>query len=596
MRNLYSFVERIMREYPIAFAATLILMTLVGILEGVGITMMVPLLNVVVVQEGNSQGEVLDSISRLFMSAANMLGVRTSLFSVLAFIFLVLVVQSVIKLAENVWVARLHVRFHGDLITKLHRAYFDASWPYFYRATLGDLINPITVEADRAASALQFVARMLSGVFIVLSYVSVALLVSWQLTIGALIVGLLVSTSLRRLTRLAEEYGIATTTANSALQAQVVDKLSAAKMLKASATEEYANRLIQKAVRENLKYRFKSLVNASLVPAFYYPASIGIVCAAIYLSFTYLDISFSAIVLFLIVFYRLMPRFSAVQTSYQQAVTFMPGLAEIDRKLAETTRYRETAGGYAFESLTDSIEFVNVTFSYNGDAAHMPTLRDINLTIARGKVTAIVGGSGGGKSTLVDLILGLLRPQAGEILVDSHPLDDLDKRSWRRAIGYVSQEIILLNDTARNNIAWSCPDASLERIENAARLAYAHDFVINLRRGYDTQIGDRGVRLSGGQRQRICLARAILQNPQILILDEATSALDSESEQMIQAAVETLSGSTTVVMISHRLSTVRTADYMYVLEDGTIVEHGTWDELVSADSRLEQLRKLQVLQ
>jgi len=366
-------------------------------------------------------------------------------------------------------------------------------------------------------------------------------------------------------------------------------------MVKASATEEYAIENLSRVIHTKLGYRFKSLLNASLVPALYRPLTMGVVCLGIYLAVRYLFLEVSLIVLFLALFYRLMPSLSSLQSTYQQFLTYAPSLAEVDRRVAEAVSFREDSGVQIFDSLHESIRLENVNFCYV-EGEPTATLRNINLTIKQGEITAIVGGSGGGKSTLLDLCLGLLEPDSGKVWVDNRDLQDFERRSWRRKIGYVSQDVLLLNDTVRNNIAWVCRNATSDEIEEAARRAYAHEFILQLTEGYQTLVGDKGVKLSGGQRQRICLARALLQNPEILILDEATSALDAESEKMIQRTVQTLYGKITVLLVSHRLATVRGADSVYVIERGEIVESGTWDELVAKDSRFEHLRTLQMLE
>jgi ABC-type multidrug transport system fused ATPase/permease subunit len=525
---------------------------------------------------------------------AEKFGLSLNLPNVLVFIMFVFVAQSAVKFGADLFVARLHVRFQKDLMKNLYHNYFKARWPFFYENKLGDLVNPVVSEADRAASAVQYFGKLLADLFMAISYAILAILVSWKLTVGAVVVGIIASFLSRGLMMRAEKYGVATTEANTATQSRIVDMLSSAKIIKASATEEYATGILDSTIKQRLIYRFKSLLNASLIPAIYGPLTIGIVCLGIYMSITFFSLRFSFVILLLALFYRLMPRVSSIQSTFQLFLTCAPGLAEIDRKVSAATSFCEKSGQRIFDSLSDSIRLIDVNFCYD-DRHENVTLRNINMVIENGKITALVGGSGGGKSTLVDICLGLLQPDSGRILVDDEPLVALDKKSYRRAIGYVSQDVQLLNGTVRSNIAWVRPDATSLEIEKAAKRAYAHDFITELPDGYETQIGDRGVRLSGGQRQRICLARALLQNPKILILDEATSALDAESEHKIHHAVMGLRGEVTILIVAHRLATVMSADVVYVIEKGEIIERGTWEELVSQGNRFEQLRKLQAL-
>ena len=225
----------------------------------------------------------------------------------------------------------------------------------------------------------------------------------------------------------------------------------------------------------------------------------------------------------------------------------------------------------------------------------MSAMRNVNLVIEKGKTIAIVGQSGSGKSTLVDLIPRYYDVQEGEVLIDGINVKDLGVHDLRKLIGNVNQEAILFNDTVRNNITFGVENATLKEVEDAAKIANAHDFVRAMEHGYDTNIGDRGGRLSGGQRQRISIARAILKNPPILILDEATSALDTESERLVQDALFRLMKTRTTVAIAHRLSTIKHADEICVLHEGRIVERGTHDELISLNGFYKKLHDMQTL-
>lgn len=240
----------------------------------------------------------------------------------------------------------------------------------------------------------------------------------------------------------------------------------------------------------------------------------------------------------------------------------------------------------------DSILFDRINFSYPGH----PVLVDISLEVKKGDIIAIVGPSGTGKSTLVDLLPRFHDPSPGRILIDSQDIASLTLASLRQQIGLVTQEVILFNDTIRGNIAYGKPGASEEEIEEAARQAHAHDFIVRLPDGYDTVIGDRGMKLSGGERQRIAIARALLKNPPILILDEATSQLDSESEKLVQAALDRLMQGRTVFMVAHRLSTVRNAHKIIVLDKGKIAEQGSHSELLNANGLYRRLYQMQELQ
>ncbi len=270
------------------------------------------------------------------------------------------------------------------------------------------------------------------------------------------------------------------------------------------------------------------------------------------------------------------------------------GIAAGERVLELIDNRPAFTDSYGAEELVDfdkSIQFKNISFSYD---ENKQILKDINLTIPKGKMIALVGPSGGGKSTLMDLLPRFIESDAGQLLIDGKDVKDVKIDSLRNLMGTVNQELILFNDSIFNNIAFGI-EATLEEVEAAAKIANAHEFILETEQGYDTNIGDRGVKLSGGQKQRICIARAILRNPPILLLDEATSALDTESEKLVQSALNNLMKNRTSVVIAHRLSTIQQADHIYVLEGGRIVEDGTHGQLLQQGGLYRKLIEMQQL-
>ena len=295
---------------------------------------------------------------------------------------------------------------------------------------------------------------------------------------------------------------------------------------------------------------------------------------------------------YLVIFSQLIPPAKAFTQAYYTVQKGMASVERIDKIIQSEVTIREKENAITINSFEKEIEYKNVSFAYQrGDNGW--ALKDVNLKIPKGKTIAIVGQSGSGKSTLVDMLPRFYDPTTGEISIDGKPLKDLTLTSIRNLMGIVTQESILFNDTVKNNIAFGMKNITTEQVIEAAKVANAHDFIMRMENGYETNIGDRGSKLSGGERQRMSIARAILKNPPILILDEATSALDTESERLVQDALTKLMAHRTSIVIAHRLSTIKNADEIIVMQKSLIVERGTHAELLTHNGTYKKLYDLQ---
>jgi ABC-type multidrug transport system fused ATPase/permease subunit len=301
----------------------------------------------------------------------------------------------------------------------------------------------------------------------------------------------------------------------------------------------------------------------------------------------------------ILLFHRGMQAMIGIQGSLQNVMNMIGSVEMVVDEFDAVNTHQESNGTQTIPALSKGIEFRNVCFAYDeedGDVLH-----DINITVPANTTIALVGESGAGKSTLVDMMTLMLRPRTGDIRIDDVPGSEADLASWRSQIGYVSQETVVFDDTIANNISlwkgdYENDPEHRERVEQAARDAYAHHFIEDLPNGYQTVVGDRGVRLSGGQRQRLFVARELFKQPNLLLLDEATSALDTESERYIQQSIDDLQGEVTVVIIAHRLSTIKNVDYIYVLDEGRVIEQGSYDELRGhEESRFREMVEMQSL-
>ncbi|HVI44630.1 MAG TPA: ABC transporter ATP-binding protein [Chitinophaga sp.] len=301
------------------------------------------------------------------------------------------------------------------------------------------------------------------------------------------------------------------------------------------------------------------------------------------------DMDGASFIAYIALFSQIMRPAKAISNSFSNIHSGIAAGERVLKLIDEKPAIVDAPGAVALTSFDEAIRFENVTFAYG----EKPVLKNITVTIPKGKSVALVGPSGGGKSTMMDLIPRFMEPQSGKILMGPHDIRNVRMESLRSLMGIVNQESILFNDTIFNNIAFGKPGATMEEVEAAARIANAHEFIINTPEGYNTNIGDKGSRLSGGQRQRLCIARAVLTNPPIMLLDEATSALDTESEKMVQEALNNLMKNRTSLVIAHRLSTIQNADLILVLDNGQVVEQGTHLELLGNNGLYKKLIDMQ---
>ncbi len=484
-----------------------------------------------------------------------------------------------------------------DLRQKLVGKILDLPLSYFSEARKGDLMSRISADVQEVewsiVGVVESVARepiVIMGSLAFMVFVSPGLLVfvfGLMLFSGLIIGG--VGRSLRRQSGEAQSrLGL--------IGALVEETLGGLRIIKGFNAEQWQQ---ERFGRENARYartltglyRRKDL--ASPLSEF---LGIGAVSVLLWFGAKQVfagEISAATFITFLYAFYNIIEPAKALSGASYSIRKGMGALERVEAVLNAPVNIRDDDNALTISSFQDKIEFKNVSFQYQN--ADRDALDGISLTIPRGKIVALVGASGAGKSTVADLLPRFYDVTGGQILVDGTDIRQLRLRDLRALMGIVSQEAILFNDTVRSNIAFSSGDASDAAVEAAARAANAHDFITAMPEGYDTNIGDRGSKLSGGQRQRLTIARALLKNPPILILDEATSALDSESEQLVQSALDTLLKNRTALVIAHRLSTVQHADEIIVLDAGRIVERGTHESLMREGKYYRKLVELQAL-
>ncbi|MBN3899294.1 MAG: ABC transporter ATP-binding protein [Nostoc sp. NOS(2021)] len=466
---------------------------------------------------------------------------------------------------------------------------------YYAKTKVGDLINSLGGEIGRAASAIGSTVKLVILGITILVFVGLLLSISWQLTIAATLLLSLVTLINQYAISRSKNFGKQLSEMSRAYSISVLETLNGIRLVKATGNEEKEYQRIKKLIRDRELADFQSQVNSEVITPLSEVMGITALLLIVLLSKTFFAdqvSSLSTVLLtYLLVLLRLLPLISQLNTIRSNFASMAASVDVTNEFLSLHEKPFMGKGKLPYTKLQEGVSFNSLCFAYPGHEKLV--LKDVNLYLPHGTTLALVGGSGAGKSTLADLLPRFYDPIAGSITIDGTDLREFDVISLRKRMGIVSQDTFLFNDSVRNNIAYGRQEATEDEIITAAKRANAYEFISKLPQEFDSLIGDRGVMLSGGQRQRLAIARALLQNPEILILDEATSALDTVSERLVQAALDDLSRDRTTLVIAHRLSTVQKANQIAVLDQGQVVEVGTHEELLQKGGYYLRLYSMQ---
>jgi ABC-type multidrug transport system fused ATPase/permease subunit len=562
---------RVFGKYRLQVATLVGLGFLSAIFEGIGINAVIPLMSFF-----TGGGTPTDFITSSIVSVFAFLHIPFSFRYLLGFVVILFFVRAVCMVGFSFLRGYITADFLANESKEILRHILSAQWPYLLRQKLGTMQNTAIRDIQRTRDLLFMQVQFIQSLTGLLMYLLVAFNISPFMTTLTMAGGAVLILVIRPLLVRTNRIGADMSSTEKEVTQFLAEHIIGMKTLKASGREERAlkggARFIDRLRSLAIRITAVQSISASLFQPFSV-VFVVILFAATYRLPGFSIISFAA-TLYLI--QKIFTYMDSAQSALHGAFEALPYAHNVLKYKEALDDHKERGGEGEDFSLNKELRFENVSLSYEGREG---VLQGVSFTLKRGSTTGIIGPSGAGKTSLADLLLRLFVPTDGRIVVDSTDAQDISLKSWRQNIGYVSQDVFLLNGSLEDNIRFYQPELSEQEIIAAARKANIHDFIESLPQGYKTQVGDRGVLLSGGQRQRVALARALATHPSLLVLDEATSALDNESERLIQEAIRSLHGSVTVVMIAHRLSTIEAADRVLVLEGGRVVADGTPEEL-----------------
>ena len=594
MSSTRLLVQSVLR-YPVLLFFTILLGFSGALFNGVSTLLILPILLELLGQSAE-YADSLPPILQQFISVFDGLPENARLPAMAVSVVAVIVLKSLSAYASALTAGTLNRKLAMSLRREGLRLLLDVDLGYFARTKIGDLINQLNVEVNRTTIAIRNLVRIVVVLITIGVFLVLLILTSWQLTLISTVTLSSVTLLNQFVVKRSKVLGKKLSKISKAYSSRIFEVLSGIRLVKATANEEREYQYLDTIIVDRESAEFNSqLIFAGIAPfneiinilALMLIAMLGRVAFS-----NQLELFSSSLLTYLVILFRTLPYIGQLNSHRSTLANTSASVEVITQLLRRSDKPFMPRGAQPYRPLQHGIHFNQIRFSYPGHDQEV--LQGIDLFLPKGQTLALVGASGAGKSTIADLLPRFYDPTGGAIELDGLDLKQIDLHSYRTNLGIVSQETFLFNASVRDNLLYGRPDATEAELMEAAKQANAYEFIENLPQGFDTMIGDRGVLLSGGQRQRLAIARALLQDPDILILDEATSALDTVSERLVQNAIDDLSRNRTTLVIAHRLSTVHEADQIAVLERGKVVEVGTHTELLEKRGAYAKLHAMQL--
>lgn len=590
----YSVYKRyIGRRIIIVFVLSL----LATAVEGFGITLVLPLL--ASLSDAFSAESSTGGLHKFVDQIVSSLGIAGSTVGIILFIAVLIGVKACIRFISDSYGTHLTAELRSEVTGRMFDYYSAMDYSYYTARNTGHFTSILNGQIPQLINSFRAYKTLAIATVTTFGYILFAFFINWHFALMACVAGGIVLFLFRALNEYTSSLSRQTANERRELNKLTVQSIQSFKYAASTGSLKPMTHFVKRSIALLARYQRNQGFLQAFTAAIREPISIGLILFILIIQIAFLDAPLAPIFVSLILLYRAMGSILLFQGCIQNFLHDIGSIEMVEKEFSEISKSQEQDGPKQLKGFHKAITLENVRFQYKGTST--PILRDISITISARHTIALAGPSGAGKSTLVDLLTLLLKPTTGSLTIDGHSYADLNKSSWRKQIGYVSQDTVIFDDSICNNIGlWQGsfekdPDYR-HRVIKAAEKANILEHIESLPEQFQTKVGDRGVRLSGGQKQRLFIARELFKEPGLLILDEATSALDSESEQAIQQSIDRLKGETTIVIIAHRLSTIKGADYVYVMQAGKIIEHGPYQDLVEdSSSKLGQMIEMQKL-